>query len=314
MVCGPGERRRSASVAGGSDAPGWVTAALGEDLIGVARLPWGFTNETWEATTPAGGRYAVTRMASLQAASFVLQAGPDIARRVAAVGLTMPAPIVESSSATEGVIVSRWLAGASAMDRLSGPEGAAAVGFAVGEARRRLDAVDIDGLDLDDTWANPAGLADAAAGWLERIAPDVRSAAIPTIRRRIESVASLAPPPRPSFVHGDLVPANLLLRDAEGAGDALLDLEAARIGDPSLDAAWFHWIVGYHHPALLPDAWRAFARGAGLDLHALPLVERLRAYPVLRILEILAGQGLQADHRRRWLLQLEAATARGDTF
>jgi aminoglycoside phosphotransferase (APT) family kinase protein len=103
-------------------------------------------------------------------------------------------------------------------------------------------------------------------------------------------------------VHGDLVPANLLLRDG---ANVLLDLEAARIGDPLLDAAWFRWIVAYHHPELVPAAWAAFAGAAGIATSDATVRALLDAYPVLRILEILAGPGVGPSARGRWLRQLE---------
>jgi aminoglycoside phosphotransferase (APT) family kinase protein len=288
-------------------APGWVTAALGPELAGVSRLPWGFTNETWGATTAEGERYAVTRMASTAAASFVLRHGPAIAGRVGSVGLVMPVPIPARSHASEAVVVSSWLDGTPAMLQLGGSGGASAVGHALGDAWRRLREVDIDGLALDDTWARPAVLAGAARGWLASEAGRLGAQAASNADGHIETLASGGRAQRASFVHGDLVPANLLLR-AEGS--ALLDLESARIGDPLFDAAWFRWIVGYHHPELVEQAWSAFVSAAAPPVDE-PFDEALLdAYPVLRILEILAGPDLTVASRDRWIQQLECAVAR----
>src|SRR5690349_3105487 len=87
--------------------PVWVTAALGADLTDAIRVPWGFTNETWGATTSTGERYAVTSMGS--AAAFVLRHGPEIACRVGAAGIRMPAPLPPRSNAAQGVVVSAWV-------------------------------------------------------------------------------------------------------------------------------------------------------------------------------------------------------------
>ena len=288
-------------------APDWVAAALGPGLSDVMRLPWSFTNETWRATTPAGDRYAVTRMASSAAAAFVLRTGPGVARRLGAAGLATPVPIPSQSRVAERVIVSRWLDGTPAMSHLNAPAGAATVGRQLGRVWLRLTAVQTAGLALDETWAGSARLAASASRWLERLGNEVGSSTAAGAARRIEMVAALPDAPSPSFVHGDLVPANLLIRKDDVA---LLDLEAARIGDAMLDAAWFRWIVEYHHPQLAPVAWSAFAAEAGLRGHDPTEVTRLYAYPVLRILEILAGPALRPAARAGWLEQLERAVAR----
>ena len=269
----------------------------------MAKLPWGFTNESWVATTPDGGRDVVTRMASPAAAAFVVRTGPEIARRVAAVGLAVPAPIPERSDPSNGIVVSRWLDGTPAMSRLDGAGGAAVVGEALGDAWRRLAAVDIAGLPLDRTWTRPAELATAAEGWLTSLEPTLGVSMTATFARLIGTVAVVPAAPRPSFVHGDLVPANMLLHED---GNVLLDLEAARIGDSRLDAAWFRWIVAYHHPELAAAAWSTFAAAAQLA-HDDPSAQLLRAYPVLRILEILAGTAPSAAARDRWIAQLASA-------
>jgi aminoglycoside phosphotransferase (APT) family kinase protein len=209
----------------------------------------------------------------------------------------------------DGIVVSGWLDGTPAMLQLAGRAGARVVGRALGEAWRQLQAVDVAGLGLDDTWANPATLAAAAGRWLETdlVAFDARTAA--AAARRIQAIGGLPPLERGSFVHGDLVPANLLLRPH---GTALLDLESARIGDPLLDAAWCRWIVRYHHPELAAATWAAFTDAAGLrddpGLDAL-----LDAYAVARILELVADQERSRAARERWVAQLRAALARNSS-
>jgi aminoglycoside phosphotransferase (APT) family kinase protein len=307
-------------VARGQDVPSaavpdWVTATLGLGLSDVARLPWGFTNETWGATSPTGERYAATRMVSERAAAFVLRSGPEIARRLAAAKFDAPVPDDARSAATSNVVVSSWIDGTPAMLRLDGFDGAAEVGRGAGLAWRRLAAVDVAGLALDDTWARPVALAAAAKRWLGDVQPELTATTQAAAEHLIAAVASApaeAPGPgRATFVHGDFVPANLLLREGDVA---LLDLEAVRIGDPLLDAAWFRWIVAYHHPDLAAAAWSAFAGAAGLDHATASQAAGLSAYPVLRILEILGDQELQPLPRRRWLVQLDAAVARAEAL
>lgn len=290
--------------------PAWVLEALGPDLADVGKLAWGFTNETWGATTPAGDRYALTRMASTAAAEFVLRNGPEVARRVGIAGLEMPAPIAELSRPADRVVVSRWIDGVPAMQLLSARGGAEQVGRAIGDAWRQLADVDVAALGLDATWAGGRTLATTASDWLASVGPGLRASAARSVGVVIDAVSAQPSVRRSGFVHGDLVPANVLLRPS---GPVLVDFEAARIGDRLFDAAWFRWIVAYHHPELAADAWRAFARAAALPPDGGDPV-LLDAYPVLRILEILAGGELSEASRARWVQQLDAALARLETL
>ena len=289
-------------------APAWAVAALGPECVDAVRLPWGFTNETWTATAPDGIRYIATRMASLQVAAAVIGRGPEIARRLGGAGVRTPVPIAARSNVAAGVVVSERLDGAPAMLRLGDPAGAAVVGRALGWVWRRLAAVDIDGLALDDTWARPGELAEAAATWLDLIRHDLGQSVSAGFERQIGGVERLLRARSPRFVHGDLVPVNVLLR--EDGQPALLDLEAVRAADPLLDAAWFRWIVGYHHPDAEEPAWSAFLDETGLDAGDPTIAALLDVLPVVRILEILAQPGLGSRARGRWLDQLIAIGGR----
>jgi aminoglycoside phosphotransferase (APT) family kinase protein len=215
-------------------------------------------------------------------------------------------PIPERSDAERGVIVAAWLDGTPGMVRLGEPDGAWAVGRAAGATWLRLADVKPAGLDLDDLWARPSALAAAAREWLSIAREDLGPAHTLAAARHLDDLGASKPDRAPRLVHGDLVPANLLLR--EGRPAVVLDLETVRLGDPLFDAAWFSWIVRYHHPTVWPQAWCAFAESAGLsDLDDAGQVA-LVALPMARILEIVADPGLERPARDRWLAQLRALT------
>jgi aminoglycoside phosphotransferase (APT) family kinase protein len=297
----------AASAASAAGVPEWVTGALGQDLSDARRVPWGFTNETWAVTPADGIRRAVTRMASPAVAAAIIRRGPEVAGRLASVGLEMPVPIDSHSHAEQGVVVSAWIEGTLGIARLGEPDGPATVGRALGDAWRRLGGVDTSGLGLDDRWARPLDLRDVARGWLDGLRHELAAPVATAVEVRLDE---LSPYPGPvGFVHGDLVPANVLLRDPQPA--ALLDLEAVRVGERFLDAAWFRWIVRYHHPELEPLAWLAFVKAAGIDAGRREIAALLAALPTVRILEIL-GESRLGDHSRlRWLEQLAASVGRG---
>ncbi len=291
----------------GLEVPAWVVDALGPAASGLRRLPWGFTNESWEGTTPEGTRYVATKMRQPRDAAEVIGRGPAIARRLREVGLDTPAPLPGRSVAERGIVVSEWLAGVPAMARLGDADGPAAVGRALGDAWRRLAGVDATGLGLDDLWARPPTLATAAGGWLGLVRPQLSAMTAAAVAARIDDLGSWWNEPPPRFVHGDLVPANILLRDL--GPPALLDLEAVRIGNPLLDAAWVSWIVRYHHPEAHRAAWAGFLDAAGLEAQDAAGTKALAALPVVRVLEILSDRDLEPAARSRWLDQLAASAS-----
>ena len=67
----------------------------------------------------------------------------------------------------------------------------------------------------------------------------------------IEALPVLLQGRAPRFVHGDLVPVNLVAT-ADRTVAAILDLEDACLAYPLLDAAWFRTIVGSTTPTARP--------------------------------------------------------------
>ena len=66
----------------------------------------------------------------------------------------------------------------------------------------------------------------------------------------------------------------------------LLDLEFARVADPLFDAAWWGWIVRYHHPTRWVAAFPHLLAAAGIPDDELThtriaLLQRLRCLEVV---------------------------------
>jgi Ser/Thr protein kinase RdoA (MazF antagonist) len=283
--------------------PTWVTDTVGP-VTEAERIRWGFTNESWRVVTLGGRSLVATRMSDPASARAVLARGPAIAAALAGVGVSTPVPIAEHSAPEGAVIVSGFVAGRSGMELVGDAQGAADVGRHLGEAWLALGRIDTTRLELDDLWARPVDLAEAAEGWLARAGPWLDPTLERGIARRIEGLARLLEGHRPGLVHGDLVPANVLVEAEELA--ALLDLETVRLGPRLFDAAWFRWIVRYHHPEVAHAAWRAFAGTSGVDDADPKVATLLDVLPLVRILEILSQATLEAGPRERWLGQLRA--------
>ena len=283
--------------------PDWVLDTLGPVSDG-APLRAGFTNESWVVTTRAGRRLVLTRMADPDAASALLDRAPAVIARLARAGIDSPVPIADRSNRARHVVTSALVAGTSGMDLMGDDADGAAVGRIAGTTWRALGTVAPSGLGLDDLWARPADLTAAARSWLELVVRSLGRDGTRRVDERLAELPMLLSDRRPGFVHGDLVPANLLI--ADGALAALLDLEAVRIGERLLDAAWFRWIVRYHHPATEPTIWSGFVASSRLDTDTDGIAALLEILPVVRILEILAWPALGAGARSRWIEQLRA--------
>ena len=191
---------------------------------------------------------------------------------------------------------------------LSEPGGPATVGQLLGTAWRQLGRIDPTGLPLPSAWASAAGMAAAATHSLEANASWLDASERRRLEAAIGSLAALPDGRPPGFVHGDFVPVNVIVRD--GAIAALIDLEAARLADPLVDASWFRWILAYHHPGQIVEAWRAFTEGSGLDEDDPRTRMLLLVVPLVRILERLSEDRLtdsERDHLRRMLRSAMAA-------
>jgi aminoglycoside phosphotransferase (APT) family kinase protein len=297
------DRDRRVGEVTGPPIPDWVLAALGPVSDG-APLRAGFTNESWVVTTPAGRRLVLTRMTDPEAASALLDRAPAVIAGLAGAGIDSPVPIADRSDRARHLVTSAFVEGASGMDLMGDDADGAAVGRIAGTNWRALGAVDPSGLGLDDLWARPADLTAAARSWLEPVARFLGRDGARRVDERLAELPTLLRDRRPGFVHGDLVPANLLI--ADGALAALLDLEAVRLGEALLDAAWFRWIVRYHHPVIEPSVWSGFVASSHLDPATARVAGLLETLPIVRILEILARPAVDAGARSRWFEQLRA--------
>lgn len=288
--------------------PPWLRAAFGEVVIDASRCPWGFRNETWLAELGDGRRFVATRLADRRAAAVVPARIRAVQPRLTAVGLPVQALAEPGLPRARGVLISPFQDGVPGPVLLREPSGPAIVGSLLGSAWRRLAHADPAGLGLPDLWAEPDRLAWAARDWLAALAPELARADRARLAGTIETLPGLIDSRSAGIVHGDLVPANILVDD--GVLVALLDLEFVRLGDRRLDAAWFDWIVWFHHRPIHPVAWQAFAAAAGIQPGDAPTLEALRVLPAIRLLEILHDLGRRDPARKRWMEHLGAWLAR----
>ena len=293
-----------------SAAPAWVRAAFDEVVIDAAQLPWGFRNETWLAVLADGRRFAASRLVDRRDAAVVAARMAAVQPRLVAAGLPVPALAQPRTTGVRGVLISPFQDGVPGAELLREPTGPAVVGSILGSAWRKLALADPVGLGLPDLWATPDRLVPAAREWLAALASGLPRADRARLAGAIEALPGLHDGRPAGIVHGDLVPANVLVRD--GVLVALLDLEFVRLGDPRLDAAWFDWIVWFHHRLIHRVAWEAFAVAGGIGLGDAATQEAVRVLPAIRLLEILHDLERGDPARPRWLEHLGAWLAGRD--
>ena len=168
-----------------------------------------------------------------------------------------------------------------AAELLGTPRGAATVGRLCGSIALRLGAIDVADVELADTWASGRRLRAAVERWLAHLPEPVPAGSRVTVERALARASSTLDADAAVLAHGDLAPVNVLVRDEAVA--AVLDLERAQLAHRAYDAAWFAWVVTFHHPEVAGAACAAYAAASGVPtgeaalgwLWPLLLVERM---------------------------------------
>lgn len=270
---------------------------------------------TEELTSPWGSRTRTRLLIQEHGEPVVLQSTRDrraLARRLR-LGLRLPAvapwlPLPDVLAGDAGgpmpFLLSRFVPGASGREPLVNGRGAEILGGAMGSLARDLARVPTAGLRLPRQWATPERLALAGGRWL------AESEALlgPATSRRVEVLLDRVPDELGGvasvFAHGDLAPVNVVVRD--GAIVALLDFERARLAHPLFDAAWWRWIIRWHHPERWLAAGPAFFRAAGVE-DGSRTNGQLNMLAVLQCMEMIhLSAAKPAGTRREWADRISA--------
>jgi Ser/Thr protein kinase RdoA (MazF antagonist) len=200
-------------------------------------------------------------------------------------------------------VLSPWIDGVTGASVLSDRRMSVDLAETMGRLSARLGTLDGAGLDLDDTWCEPAGLAEMGRGWLTQLGAGVDS----SVADRVRAAAALVDAAWGTgagwgcgVVHGDYAPINVILRRDRSI--VLLDLADLRLGPPLFDVAWWGWVVRYHHADAWHRTWSPFVAAAGLP-PGVPLDELTTALARLQLVER-AARSDDAATRATWLSRL----------
>jgi aminoglycoside phosphotransferase (APT) family kinase protein len=317
-----------------------LSVIVGARVVAAEPCGWGFENRTVIATLEDGRRLVVQRINSRAEAGHKLHLARVLPDRLAAAGLRAPRLLAADPVANPPYAVREYLPGEPGASLMGTIEGAIQVARAMGALLPRLALVATAGAGLSDAWASPASLARHAQQQLDRCRPLLDDPACAALEATIAEVAARFAGRPAGFAHGDFCPVNVLVDDRRPTTDdrsttndrrpttddrrqpsaapssvvggqrsvvGLLDLEFARIADPLFDAAWWGWVVRYHHPARWVHAWPQLLAAAGIaddeeTAKRIGVIQRLRC---LEMIDYCATTRTR-EAAEMWIERLEA--------
>jgi aminoglycoside phosphotransferase (APT) family kinase protein len=268
-----------------------LSAIVGAPVVTFERAAWGFENRTDIVTLADGRRLVVQRLAKWMRAPRSLRLAQLLPDRLAPIGVRLPRQLAADATADPPYAVREHLPGVPAAAFMGDDAGAIAVASAMGALLPLLQLAPTAGLRLPSSWADAARLEQLARRQLDRCRELFDEAIRRELAATIDEVRARFAGRSSCFAHGDFCPVNALAeldqgRTTEDEGDelrrsslvlrqteiesggirviALLDVDYARVADPLFDAAWWGWVVRYHHPERWAAAWPALLRTASI--------------------------------------------------
>ena len=287
---------------------------IGTPVIAAERFSMGFENRTSRVALANGDVRIVQQITNRDLAAHKIRLAQMLPERLAEVGVRAP-QVLQASTAEPPYIMREFVVGAMGSTLLASEAGAIALATAMGATIPLLAQVRTEGLGLHTAWAVPQRLAAHAERQLARRAMLISAANAAALRETIGTLETLFAD-RPSvFAHGDYCPVNVIVeqaRDWELAARSisqgpqppapspqplvLIDFEFARIADPLFDAAWWGWVVRYHHEERWRVAFPQLLAAAGIANDAANQA-RIAAIQRLRLLETLDYYAALAPER-----------------
>jgi aminoglycoside phosphotransferase (APT) family kinase protein len=312
---------------------------VGLPVSTVERCAWGFENRTDVATLADGRRVVVQRISYHTMAEHKLRLAQLLPDRLAGVGIRLPRVLAADPRANPPYAVREYIPGEIGAALLRSDEGAIRLATVMGALLPHLARVATDGLRLHTGWSAPERLARQARQQLDRCDTLLDATTSAALTHTIDQLPQLFANRSACFAHGDFCPVNALIDERRTTNDersdfvltntnstdaysspsvlrpsssvALLDIEFARLADPLFDAAWWGWVVRYHHPERWRVAWPHFLAAAGIPNDP-TTAERIRALQQLRLLEALDYYAaLTPNNAPMWVTRLVATIAVG---
>lgn len=286
-----------------------IQAALVElqawPVEGFERCQWGFTNTSWVLQLPDQSQHRQLVLQLPQGATpNIVVASRDIPALLGQVGIHSPRLLYSNTDSNPSFLIREYIPGQTGNTTIKDIDSAIRLAGRMGALLPRIAQVPMDLDWLPRIWTDAALLRVAVDQWClqaQALLSDPVRQMIARARTQIDAMCADGP----VFVHGDFCPVNVLVEDQRIVG--LLDLEHAQCGSRLFDAAWWGWIVRFHHPQRWVEAWPALLRAANIpnDPRTITVMESIQ---ILRCLELSAAGCVQAHEQRAtmWAERLEA--------
>jgi aminoglycoside phosphotransferase (APT) family kinase protein len=288
-------------------------ALIGIPVVALERCVMGFENHTDLVTLADGRRVIVQRISNRGLAAHKIRLARLLPERLAQAGIRAPQLIAADASSESPFAVREYVEGQAGNALLADQHEAIQLAHAMGALLPRLALVQTNDLGLHTGWASPQRIASQARRQLGRRRGMIGEKHQAMLKATIDQVETLFVERKACFAHGDFCPVNALVTvdNQQTTGNklarfevVLIDLEFARIADPLFDAAWWGWVVRYHHEERWRQAWPHLLAAAGIAGDAMTQAQ-ITVIQQLRLLEALDyNAALSAERGEAWAARL----------
>lgn len=263
---------------------------------------WGFTNKSWVLTLP--GQKQLVLQLPQGATPHIVAASRDLPALLQQVGIRSPRLLYSSSASTTPFLIREYIPGQTANTTIQDIDTAVQLAGIMGSLLPKIARVPTQLEWLPRTWVDAGHLRAAVDQWCHQADALLNEPVRTMIAQAAEYIDAICAN-GPVFAHGDFCPVNVLLEHGNVVG--LLDLEHAQCASRLFDAAWWGWIVRFHHPQRWVYAWPQLLHAGNIpdDNTAIRTMEAIQ---VLHCLELSAA-GCAQNHVQRarmWAERLEA--------
>jgi Ser/Thr protein kinase RdoA (MazF antagonist) len=281
-----------------------LSMLVGEPVIASEPARWGFNNRTEIVTLANGTQLVLQRIMNQARASEQIRLARQLPPRFAGIGLRLPRLLRADAKALPPYAIREYLPGIPGAALLGDLQGVAQMATKMGELLPQMTLVSLTRMTVDSRWARVFRLEQQVMTWMKQLQPLLTAQTSQRLKATLRLIPRLFEA-LPVFCHGDFCPVNVLF-DEQSQTEiiGLLDVEYARVAPALFDAAWWGWVLRFHHPEAWQIGWPLFCRAAQIHLTD-TTNDQITVLQRLRCLELLAESHFLQRGVDAWIERLE---------